>query len=104
MESRRCDLIKAKEKQKASPSFGSVRYPQLQIFADGYFLINRPFSNIEKRSVNSAFSLCERQENIRGFIAFMLLKNTGVNTLFSTEFSFVIPTGLMQCLKEVFQV
>lgn len=31
----------------------------------GKSCINRPFSDIGKRSVNSTFSLCERQENMR---------------------------------------
>lgn len=39
MEPKRCDLIKDKEKQKTSPSFRSVHYPHLQIFADGYFIL-----------------------------------------------------------------
>lgn len=39
MELKRCDLIKDKEKQKTSPSFRSVHYPQLQIFADGYLIL-----------------------------------------------------------------
>ena len=52
----------------------------------GKSCINRTFSDIEKRYVNSAFSLCERQENMRWIHCFHALEKPQWTPCFPAHF------------------
>ena len=70
---------------------GTARKPSFTVnftkrWTPGKSCINRTFSDIEKRSVNSAFSLCERLENMRRIHCFHALEKRRWTPCFPVHF------------------